>query len=533
MGLTASSSLQQLPDRAAAETAAAHPHVDVGHPGEVARFYRGRSILVTGATGYMGKVLVEKLLRECPDVAAIYVLLRPAGGRQVGERLRELLDTPVFETVRRRHPQSLSKLVAVHGDAASPGLGLSPSDRVRLTEAVSVVFHLAASVRFNEHLRAAFDVNVRGTQAVLQLCRGMSRLAALVHVSTAFCNCTRDRVEEAVYPPPMPAAELQRLLDGMDDKQVEEVTPGLLGGLPNTYTFTKAVAEALVVDEAKGLPVVIVRPSIVVPAWREPSPGWVDSLNGPLGPWVAIGQGTLRCVFGDGAKVADLVPVDVCINLALAAAWHRHALPEVAQGRPNPGVMVYHSVSGATNPVTWGAVTAKWVDAVRERPYARALMYPTASFTRSRLYHRLCTSAGVVLPAHLLDIVGRLKGEKFKGLAARISRQNRAMRPFDFFTSHEWAFPDDNARSLWSRMGAADRAAFPFGLGELDWGEYVKVVLDGTKRFILKEGRQDPQTQSAVRARLERMYMFHRLLTLLSLPLPVAILAARPLFSKL
>lgn len=59
----------------------------------------------------------------------------------------------------------------------------------------------------------------------------------------------------------------------------------------------------------------------VVPSWKEPLPGWVDSANGPVGPWISIGRGTLRVVYGAADCVADFIPVDICINLMIAAAW--------------------------------------------------------------------------------------------------------------------------------------------------------------------------------------------------------------------
>lgn len=63
--------------------------------GEVPRFYSGRSLLVTGASGFMGKVLVEKLLYSCPDLNKIYILIRPKRGKSIENRLDEMYKSPV------------------------------------------------------------------------------------------------------------------------------------------------------------------------------------------------------------------------------------------------------------------------------------------------------------------------------------------------------------------------------------------------------------------------------------------------------
>lgn len=58
-------------------------------------FYAGRSIFITGATGFLGKVLIEKLLRSCPDVTEIFILIRPKKGLSVNDRLKKMLDNKV------------------------------------------------------------------------------------------------------------------------------------------------------------------------------------------------------------------------------------------------------------------------------------------------------------------------------------------------------------------------------------------------------------------------------------------------------
>lgn len=62
----------------------------------VAEFYKGRSVFITGATGFMGKVLVEKLLRSCPEIGSLYLLMRPSKGKDAATRLKDLTNNPVI-----------------------------------------------------------------------------------------------------------------------------------------------------------------------------------------------------------------------------------------------------------------------------------------------------------------------------------------------------------------------------------------------------------------------------------------------------
>jgi fatty acyl-CoA reductase len=58
-------------------------------------FYRGQNIFITGGTGFMGKVLIEKLLRSCPDIKNIYVLIRHRKGYDITTRVNDMLNLPV------------------------------------------------------------------------------------------------------------------------------------------------------------------------------------------------------------------------------------------------------------------------------------------------------------------------------------------------------------------------------------------------------------------------------------------------------
>lgn len=61
----------------------------------IPEFYKNKNVFVTGATGFIGKLLVEKLLRSCSGVKKIYVLIRPRHGKSPQERMKEATDDPV------------------------------------------------------------------------------------------------------------------------------------------------------------------------------------------------------------------------------------------------------------------------------------------------------------------------------------------------------------------------------------------------------------------------------------------------------
>lgn len=92
---------------------------------------------------------------------------------------------------------------------------------------------------------------------------------------------------------------------------------------PNTYTFTKGLAEQIAYDFKERLPIVIYRPSIVISALNEPMPGWIENFNGPTGLLVASAAGILRTTYCDADIPCDYIPVDTAIRAMIVAAWKR------------------------------------------------------------------------------------------------------------------------------------------------------------------------------------------------------------------
>ena len=121
--------------------------------GEISQFYGGKCVFITGATGFMGKVLVHKLLSSCPGLDKLYVLIRPKRDVLPQLRLEKIFDGPLFKQLKEVNPSCFKKVIAINGDITLPKLGISQEDLTTIIEKVSVIFHAAATIRFDEELR--------------------------------------------------------------------------------------------------------------------------------------------------------------------------------------------------------------------------------------------------------------------------------------------------------------------------------------------------------------------------------------------
>lgn len=116
----------------------------------VSEFFRGKNVFLTGATGFLGKSIIEKLLHSC-DVKQIYCLIREKRNKVASERLQDLIDDQIFK-FRLKSEYIASKLTAIAGDISLPDLGINECDRSTLINNVNIIIHSAATVKFDEPL---------------------------------------------------------------------------------------------------------------------------------------------------------------------------------------------------------------------------------------------------------------------------------------------------------------------------------------------------------------------------------------------
>lgn len=164
--------------------------------------------------------------------------------------------------MKEQTSEIFKKLVAIAGDVSEENLGISPADRNVLINNVNVIIHSAATLDFHEPLRPTVNTNLLGTRRITELAKEVRNLYSLVQVSSAYVNSFLVECDELLYPAPANADTVIEMINTLSDEELLAKQPSLLGEHPNTYTFTKHLAEHEIDKCADKFPCGIVRPSM-------------------------------------------------------------------------------------------------------------------------------------------------------------------------------------------------------------------------------------------------------------------------------
>nr|AWJ25024.1 fatty acyl-CoA reductase [Nilaparvata lugens] len=491
-------------------------------PGGLPDVFKDTSVLISGGTGFMGKVLTEKLLRSCPDIKNIYLLIREKKGKNFDQRLEEIFNDPLFSVVEKEYPKFRYKVSGIPGDIAAPGLGLSPEDREKIIQEVGIVFHGAATVRFDEKLKIAFNINIRGTREMLALAKDMKNLKAFVHISTAYANCHLDRIDEKLYEGPIDHKRLEQIVTNVDDDELlEALLPKLLSKWPNTYAYTKAVAEQVVREFAGNLPVSIFRPAIVVGTAYEPVIGWTDNVYGPTGIVVGAGCGVLRTLQADLTCDANIVPVDMCVNALIACAWecvlqrnNSQVLPTNQETEPEKpeDPKIYNYVSTVEKPLKWGNFKQLIEVHGTSVPTIKAMWYYFLVTTKYRFLSIIFSYLLHYFPALIIDSAAKLTGKESPNLYQIYSKIDKFSTVLTYFATRKWVFTNQNVQNLWLRLTPEDQAKFNFEMKKLDWDHFFYNYIRGLRVYLLKD---EMSTLPDAMVRWKRFYWAHQVVKVL------------------
>uniref|UniRef100_A0A7N0TRQ8 Fatty acyl-CoA reductase n=1 Tax=Kalanchoe fedtschenkoi TaxID=63787 RepID=A0A7N0TRQ8_KALFE len=277
-----------------------------------------KTVFVTGITGFLGKVFVEKILRIQPNVKKFFLLIRAADDASAVQRLRD-------------------ELIPIVGDVSDPDLGLSANSRKMICQEADFIVNIAATTNFDERYDIALGINTFGVMHTMNMARECLKLQVFLHVSTAYVHGEKSGIlTETTF-------SMGHTLDGTNhlsisnekeivDRKLDELKSqkcsqaevklamkdlGLqrarTHGWPNTYVFTKSMGEMLLGELKGDVPLVIIRPTIVTSTYKDPFPGWIEGFRTVDAFAYSLAQGKMKFITADPHLILDVNSCDPMI----------------------------------------------------------------------------------------------------------------------------------------------------------------------------------------------------------------------------
>ena len=496
-------------------------------------------VLVTGATGFVGQAVVEKLLSAYPSTR-ITVLVRPRGALSAQARVDKLLRKPVFEPWRERvgaeqaEAEAAQRLTVLAGDLEDvPPL---PGD-------LDVVIHSASTVSFDLPIDEAFASNVGGPVNLYQAIAASGSDPHVVHVSTCYVAGLRKGLaeERSLEHDVDREAEMARALAARTGAESASRRPQLLGrlvakaraqhrragaqavaqaaeqarrawvhdqlvdagrtratslGWPDVYTFTKALGERVAEDLwGASRRLSVVRPTIIESSLQHPFPGWIDGFKVADPLIAAYGRGMLPEFPALADTILDVIPVDHVVNAILAAAA---SPPPVAEPQ------YFQVSSGSRNPLRFGTLLRLIRGYFRKHPLTDAqgsfVQVPNWTFPNGPAVQRSLRRREIAVDT-ADKLVGRLPANdttrQWISTIYKAKRDLGTLRKFtdlyQAYTQTEVVFDDTNTRALHEAVADDRKAEHGFDVTAIDWAHYLQEVHVPKVPGLMRERRSRPK----------------------------------------
>ncbi|KAG9457256.1 hypothetical protein H6P81_001764 [Aristolochia fimbriata] len=482
----------------------------------VVDYLHGRSILVTGSTGFLAKMFVEKVLRVQPHVKKIYLLLRAPDEAAAAQRMKiQVLSTDLFKVLREAHGPSFKSFISekvspVAGNIAHENMGIDDTCvKEQLKNELDVIVHSAASTNFDERYDVALRTNTFGAKNVVDFAKKCVKLRMLLHVSTAYVAGEKGgiiperpfRMGESlngIYT--IDIYQEMKLVDDkikeLDDQGATEERKATfmkeMGlqrarsfGWSNTYVFTKAMGEMLLGHLKGHLPLVIVRPAIVTATYIDPFPGWIENPRTMDILLVQYALGKLQCFLGDPMSVLDVIPGDMVVN-AMIMLLHPHEFH-------HSSAYIFHLCSSMRKPPT----IYNFVDCsyryLSKYPHignnGKPIKVKPLLLKKNMSSFKRFINLHYELPLQVFDIINRASCNLYEEKCTKLHKLcNYAIRmaliyqPYCLFKGR---FDDLNTKSLREASQRDSTKTFYYSIEDINWDSYfMNVQIPSVIKYI-------------------------------------------------
>ncbi len=498
---------------------------------------RRHEILLIGANGFLGKVLLGLLLDRFPDFKHLHILMRGKRKFSAADRFaQEVLASPPLATVLARpEAASAQARITIHtGELGEPVCGLEEETLEELSGRIGLVINCAGLVDFFPPVDEAFLSNVDGVERVVELAKRLG--ARLLHVSTCFvCGEAEGLIEESdpivgFYPRRRGPRDQgfrhdheirymrERIREAYEsagisrgERRPRELSQKLIDlgrqraaqwGWVNTYTYTKSLGEQLIAS-AKDLEYTIVRPAIVEAALSFPFPGWVEG-GRTAAPLVMMAMSGLRHWTVREDAPMEVIPVDLVATAILIAAvmllnGQAERVYQVATADVNPvhfGFLIRllhreyrrqrrHRLNGSGLPLPGLPTRVRVLQPEQARARGERQQKTLSQLQQwAAGLRRAAERSGVPGAGHLRRLASALRAASLQAMI-----RNQALELYQpFMRDNRFVFEAENMRAAYRRLSEADRERLPWTPEKINWRDYwIHNEVAGVQKWVWGE----------------------------------------------
>ncbi|KAG5584056.1 hypothetical protein H5410_044490, partial [Solanum commersonii] len=464
----------------------------------IVEFFEGKKILVTGATGFLAKALIEKVLRTTPKVNKIYLLIRAKDKEAAFHRLKaEIMESELFKCLEEMHGETYklfiqNKLIPIVGNIYEPNLGMDIITSDKIAQEIDLIVDSAAITTFDERYDLALDANVNGPYQLMMFAKKCKKLQLLMHYSTAFANgereglilekpftmgesITKEKIT-SISPytnfPSLDAHNEMNLISKLKNNitnniGLEQIMKdfGLerakLYGWQDTYSFTKAIGEMMINNMRDEIPILIIRPSgITIFFYR---------------------KGDLPGLLADPNCLVDLVPVDMVVNTTMAAMAKHGNLQ-------NPQLSVYHVASSSINPVSFSQIFDYSYDFFQLFPFVNS-KGDKYEVKKMKFFDKISDFENyiweVLSKQHEVQDGKELTKIQIRFIKKKVEYLKNFSKLYE-----PYLFDNGNVRKLMGDMSEEEKRSFEIDVTKINWKNYIENThIPGVQKYVL-EGKR-------------------------------------------
>ena len=502
------------------------------HSLSVVSSLKGKQVFITGVTGFLGKAIVEKILREVPEVAKIHLLVRGSLRQSAHERCMEgVFQSSIFDVLREFHGSQFQQLIdqkvrVVEGELTESLFGLDPNAFAALGNKLDLIINSAASVNFRENLDQALKINTLCLNNVVSLANYNSHedaVTSVVQVSTCYVNgLNQGEMLEQVVPPCsglIPAIDadtfqieplikqFQTKIDAIKVKYTNEskreqkliqlgIQQSRHYGWNDTYTLTKWLGEQVLMQGLGKKNLTILRPSIIESTVFSPVKGWVEGVKVADAMIYAYAKGRVSMFPGDVKGILDVIPVDLVANAAILASAQ---LLQHPPGNNKQPYNIYQCCSGRLNPISLEnfiehfqqASFDQYEDLPKLFSGKPQEMFTIVSQKKFALYMKALTSF-----TWLKTSFARLAGSKSAGKhLLKIQTTASLAVIFGFYSAPRYRFDSIKLEGLKALFSKEEQSCFEVSADSYDWKTYLRDIhLPGLHKYGLADKKVPPNS---------------------------------------